>query len=163
MINEIGLTALALAVATAAGAMGRRPPKDSADEPVRERPAERGARGKTMTAIQEWKGQMGGGAAPGHKVVTDAAEWKALWAELGKDAPDLDFDAYSAVAVILGEKPTGGYTAVFDKPVEDDGNLIVRYRLPKPTGFTTQAFAYPWKVIAVPKPKGRVIVEYEAP
>lgn len=158
MTNKIGLAALVLAVATAAGAMGRRPPKSSADEAA---PAET-PREKTMT-IQEWKGQMGGPAAPGHKVVTDDAEWQGVWRELGKDAPALDFTRYSAVVVYLGEKPTGGCTAVFDEPVEEDGNLIVRYRLPKPSGFTTQAFAYPWKVRAVPRPKGRVIVEYAAP
>jgi hypothetical protein len=158
MTNKLILAAAALAAATAAGAMGRRPPKTDTDAPPAQAPTE-----KNMTTTLEWKGQTGGPAAPGHKAINDEDEWKSLWAELGKDAPALDFKRYAAVAVFIGEKPTGGYTAVFDEPVDQDGDLLVRYRVPRPSGFTTQAFTSAWRVRAFPRPKGRIILEYSAP
>jgi len=160
MTTKIRLAAVLLAAATAAAAMGRRPPK-TADEKAAPAPAAAPVE-KTMT-IQEWKGQMGGPAVRGHQIVTDETVWKGVWRELGKDAPALDFATHAAVAVYVGERPTGGFTAVFDEPVARGDDLLVRYRIPKPAGFATQAFAYPWKVRAFPKPKGRLIVEYVSP
>lgn len=160
MTTKIRLAAVLLAAATAAAAMGRRPPK-TADEKAAPAPAA-APTGDKMT-IQEWKGQMGGTAERGHQIVTDEAAWKSAWRALGKDAPALDFGTHAAVVVFVGERPTGGFTAVFDEPVAQGDDLLVRYRIPKPTGFTTQAFAYPWKARAFPKPKGRLVVEYVSP
>lgn len=145
MTNKIRAAALLLAAATAAAAMGRRPPK-----------------GDTMT-IQEWKGQMGGPAEGGAQVVADEAAWKAVWRTLGKDAPALDFATHVAVVVFVGERPTGGFTAVFDEPQAKGDDVVVRWRVPKPAGFVSQAFAYPWKIRAFPRPKGRLIAEPAAP
>ena len=64
--------------------------------------------------------------------------------------------------VYLGEKMTGGYTVVFDEPVAQGDDLLVRYRVPKPSGFTIQAITYPWRARAFPRPKGRVIVQAAA-
>jgi hypothetical protein len=146
MTSKIRAAAALLAVATAACAMGRRPPDAAPTE-------------KTMTS-QEWKGQMGGPETRGHQVVSDERGWKRVWRELGQDAPELDLEKFSAVAVYVGQRPTGGYTAVFDEPVAQGDDLLVRYRIPKPAGFVTQAFTQPWKVRAFARPKGRVIVEY---
>jgi hypothetical protein len=151
MTNNIRAAAVLIAAATAASAMGRRPPQKS--------DAKAAPAGESMT-IQEWKGQMGGPAVRGHQIVYDEPSWKGAWRELGKDAPPLDFAKFAAVVVYVGERPTGGFTAVFEEPQPQGDDLLVRYRIPKPTGFTTQAFTQPWKVRAVPRPKGRVIVEY---
>lgn len=157
MTNKVRLAAALLVSATAAAAMGRRPPKTADEKPA---PAPAAAPVETTMTIQEWKGQMGGPAVRGHLIAADEAAWKGVWRELGKDAPALDFSKYAAVAVYVGERPTGGFTAVFDEPVAQGDDLLVRYRIAKPTGFVTQAFAYPWKVRAFPKPKGRLVVEY---
>jgi hypothetical protein len=117
-----------------------------------------GATEKAMT-IQEWKGTSGGPSAPGHEAALDAKSWDSVWRKLSRPAPTLDFDRFVAVAVYVGERATGGFTAVFDEPVMKGDDLIVRYRIPKPAGFVSQAFTHPWKVRVFPRPKGRVHIE----
>lgn len=107
----------------------------------------------------EWKGQHGGQLDPGTQVAADASSWTRLWLSLGQDAPELDFKKYFAVAAFTGEKPTGGYTIEFVEATPKGPDLVVRYRVSEPTGFTTQAVAQPWKVRAYPRVKGKVFVE----
>lgn len=155
------LAAAAMAAATAACAMGRRPPKKTEAAPAAAAPA--AATEKTPMTIQEWKGQYGGPGEPGSVVCADAGAWHRAWKQVGKEAPPLDFDRFVGVMVFVGEKPTGGWTPVFDEPFARGDDLVVRYRVPKPGGFTTQAFAQPWKARAFPRPHGRVVVEEAAP
>lgn len=117
---------------------------------------------KTMTN-REWKGQYGGPLKPGHEVATDARSWKALAAKVGLDAPAPDFTKSIAVAVFVGERMTGGFTAAFEESVTSGDDLLVRYRIKTPAGFTTQAVAQPWKVRIFARPKGKVIIEALAP
>jgi hypothetical protein len=140
---------LAAAAAAAACAPGRRPPRTAAVE-------------KTPMTTQEWKGQYGGPGEPGSAVAMDQGAWERAWKQVGKDAPPLDFSKEVGVIVFIGEKPTGGWTVVFDEPGERGDDLVVRYHVQKPGGFTTQALAQPWKARAFPRPKGRVIVEAAA-
>ncbi len=112
-----------------------------------------------MTTTMEWKSQNGGPMEAGAEVAADQAAWERVWMRLGQDAPALDFKRFVGVVVFVGEKPTGGYTAVFDEPAVKGDDLIVRYRVPKPSGFTTQAFTRAWKARAFPRPKGRLILE----
>lgn len=109
---------------------------------------------KTM----EWKGQYGGPIDPGTEVALDAGAWMRLWLIVGQDAPVLDFTQYFAVAVFAGERPTGGYTVEFLDPVPKGMDVTVRYRINRPSGFSTQAIAQPWKVRAFPRVKGKVFV-----
>jgi hypothetical protein len=113
---------------------------------------------KPMT-IQEWKGQHDGPAEAGSLVATDQASWERAWRQVGKDAPALDFAKFAGVMVFVGSKPTGGWTVVFDEPAARGDDAVVRYHVPKPGGFTTQAFTQPWKAAAFPRPKGRLILE----
>lgn len=140
--------AVALCAATAASAMGRRPPKTTET--------------KAMD-IQEWKGGNGGPDAPGSEVVTNADGWALAWKRLERDAPPApDFAKVVVVFAFVGSKPTGGWTAVFDEPVAKGDDLLVRWRTPKPTGMVTQAFTRAWRARAFPRPKGRVIAEAAA-
>jgi hypothetical protein len=118
---------------------------------------------KTSMTTQEWKGQHDGPAEPGSLVCADRGAWERAWKRVGKDAPPLDFDKFVGVMVFVGEKPTGGWSPVFEEPAARGDDLVVRYRVPKPGGFTTQAFTQPWKAQAFPRPRGRVIVEEAAP
>ncbi|HAZ07289.1 MAG TPA: hypothetical protein DCZ01_01935 [Elusimicrobia bacterium] len=117
---------------------------------------------KTMTS-QEWKGQYGGPLEPGHMVAADVTSWKALAAKVGLDASAPDFTKSVAVAVFVGERMRGGFTAAFEESVMRGDDLLVRYRIKIPSGFTTQALAQPWKVKVFARPKGKVIVEAIAP
>ena len=106
----------------------------------------------------EWRGN-GGTVDAEERVVTDANGWSRLWLMIGQDAPPLDFAKYYAVAVFAGERPTGGYAVEFLDPIAKGKDTVVRYRVPTPTGFTTQAITQPWKVRAFPRVKGKVLVE----
>ena len=109
--------------------------------------------------VLEWKSQQGGRFEPGVVVVEDAAGWTKVFKEVGQTAPSLDFTKYVGVMVFIGEKPTGGWTAVFEEPFAKGDDLVARYHVPKPGGFVTQAFTHPWKAKAFPRPKGKLIVE----
>ncbi|MFI5363152.1 MAG: protease complex subunit PrcB family protein [Elusimicrobiota bacterium] len=143
---RIRTIAAALTAATFACAPARRPARENA----------------TMTTL-EWKGQQGGPGEPGSVVASDRAAWEDAWRRVGADAPALDFAAYVGVMVFLGQKPTGGYSVVFDEPVARGDDLVVRYRAPKPGGFAAQVLTRPWKARAFARPKGSVIVEAAAP
>lgn len=119
---------------------------------------------KTMDApVLEWKSQHGGRPEAGFEVADDYAAWAKVWKGLGQTPPGLDFKKYVGVVVFVGEKPTGGYTVVFDEPVAKGDDVVVRYKVPAPGGFTTQAFTHPWRAKAFLRPKGKLIVEAAAP
>lgn len=135
------------------------PKKDepaSAAKPRMEEPS------KKEAPKMEWKGQYGGAPETGHRLITDQKGWDALWRVLGKEAPALDLKAYNVVAVFIGEKPTGGWTATFEEPREKDGDTLVVYRVNAPKGFVTQAFTQPYAVKAFPKPKSGKMLVMEA-
>jgi hypothetical protein len=136
--------ALALFLAAAAAACAHAPTKEG---PVMQ--------------VQEWKGARGGPEEAGTAVATDAASWNKLWRRMGQAPPDFDLSGAVAVAVYIGRRPTGGWHASLEAASRGD-DLVVRWRVLKPTGFTTQAFAEPWLVRAFPRPKGRVILEAAA-
>ena len=114
---------------------------------------------RSVKQSTEWKGQYGGSLEAGHQLVVDANGWTRLWRSLGQHAPPRDFTKYFAVAVMAGERPTGGYSIEFLDLVPKETDVIVRYRIKKPTGYTTQAIAQPWKVRAFPRVAGNVRVE----
>lgn len=110
-------------------------------------------------APMEWKGQNGGSKEAGHRLINDARGWEALWRVIGKPMPPLDFNAHAAVAVFLGERPTGGWSAEFAEPKLKDGDTVVVYTVRSPKGFTTQAFTSPYVVRAFKKPaKGKLLI-----
>jgi hypothetical protein len=147
MISTLFIVALAAhAAAPAAAPKKEAPPAKAAAEKPKEAP------------VMEWKGQYNGTVEAGHRLITDQRGWDALWRVLGKPAPALDFKLYNAVAVFLGERPTGGYTAEFSTR-EKEGDTLVSYVVGAPKGFVTQAFTRPFHVRAFPKPKtGKMLV-----
>jgi hypothetical protein len=127
--------------------------------PAAKAAAEKPAPAPKEKAPMEWKGQNGGSNEAGHRLITDARGWEALWRVIGRPMPALDMGAHTAVAVFIGEKPTGGWSAVFTEPKEKDGDTVVMYTVRAPKGFTTQAFTSPYVVRAFKKPaKGKIVV-----
>ena len=135
--------ALALALATAAAAACAHAPR-GAEVPVMQ--------------TQEWKGAHDGPQTPSTAIGNDAASWNALWRALGRTPPELDLEKFVAVAVYAGERPTGGWRVSFSAALRGD-DLVVRWKILKPGGFSTQVLTAPWAVQTFPKPKGRVILE----
>lgn len=107
----------------------------------------------------QWGGQYGSQKLRGHRLITEQGGWEKLWRWMGQPAPPLDFAAYNAVAVFVGEKPTGGWSVTFEEPVQKEGDTVVSYRINPPRGFTTQAFSQAFAIKAFPKPaKGDMLV-----
>jgi hypothetical protein len=121
------------------------------------------AHAKKAEKAMDWKGQNGGPIDAGAVIIADANAWTNLWRTLGQSAPALDFTKYFAVAVFAGERMTGGYGIEFLEPSPKGEDLIVRYRIKAPTGFTTQALTQPWMVRVFKRVKGKVSAEAVPP
>lgn len=90
------------------------------------------------------------------EIATDPERYQTLWAQHVKDspAPSVDFAKESAVFMIMGPRPTGGYSVTPESIRMDENGLAVQTRVHEPTKgmMTTQAFTAPYAVIAVPAP-----------
>jgi len=95
-----------------------------------------------------WKG--GNSSASEQTVLVDSADaWALLWKEkIGGEAPPVDFSNYTALAVFLGSRNTGGYGVEFLPPTLEDGSIILGWRekKPAPSGFVIQAFTQPYAI-----------------
>lgn len=103
--------------------------------------------------VAEWSGQHGGAARASTRVVRDAAEWAALWRQIGQEAPRaLDPARETAVAIFLGERRTGGYAVDGVKVRRKDGAVTVEFReaSPAPDAMVTQVISSPWAVVVIP-------------
>ena len=91
------------------------------------------------------------------EIATDPERYQALWVQHIKDspAPSVDFAKESAVFMIMGPRPTGGYSVTPESIRMDENGLAVQTRVNEPTKkmMTTQAFTAPYAVIAVPAPR----------
>lgn len=100
-------------------------------------------------------------------LVTDAGSWAELWQRHvsprvpAPPPPEIDFHAYSVIAVSLGEKSSGGY-AVEVVGVERLGDrliLSVRTRSPAPGAAVTAALSQPYHLVRIPRQEGPVRLE----
>lgn len=91
------------------------------------------------------------------EIATDTERYQTLWAQHIKDspAPSVDFARESAVFMIMGPRPTGGYSVTPESIRMDENGLAIQTRIHEPTKgmMTTQAFTAPYAVIAVPAPR----------
>lgn len=86
--------------------------------------------------------------------VTTAEAWETLWSEhMGTDSerPEVDFAKEAVVAVFLGQKPTGGYSATIQSVRLSDKTLQVTYteKSPSPESITTQVISYPSHIVKI--------------
>src|SRR5579884_1708952 len=134
VVTRFVLAAILTTTAATAFAMARKPPKQ--DSP-----------------LMETTGQHSKLDAPGSRVVTDAAQWRALWEDIGRPAPAADFSKDFAVAAFAGTRNTGGYKIVFDAPVEENGAHVIRYAVVKPGKgmMVTMSLTQPYAVKLFPK------------
>jgi hypothetical protein len=98
-----------------------------------------------------------GAATAGELVASTADEWAQKWSESGAtgSAPDVsgvDFDSEVAVALFVGEKPTGGWRVGPDVTVRIQGQFgAVDYEILGPGDGcnSTQAVTHPYLALAV--------------
>jgi hypothetical protein len=98
-----------------------------------------------------------GAPTAGEIVATSADDWAQKWAASGAtgsppDVSDVDFDSEVAVALFLGEKPTGGWRIGSDVDVKVQGQFgaVIYEALGPGDGCnTTQALTHPYLALAV--------------
>lgn len=111
----------------------------------------------------EWKGQFSGARQGARKIIRSEADWRSVWAAIGQEAPPApDFKTHFAVAVLLGERRTGGYRVQWLDAGPAAGATVVKYKEMKPEGMALQALAQPYAVKVFPLAGGDVRVEEAA-
>lgn len=87
------------------------------------------------------------------ELLTDEASYNSLWRlHLGGDPPSVDFEKHAVIAVLLGERRTGGH-AIAVTGVEREGDMLtieVETTGPGRGCRTTQAFTQPYQFVTVP-------------
>lgn len=142
MIRMLWAAGLVAALGAAALAMGRRTPKTVSGGSM-----EATTNATADVTPNEWKGSHSAEAAPSARIIESGAEWDRLWRDaVSQQAPAVNFAKYFAAAVFLGAQPTGGWGVEFIEPLSNGEELVLRYRVRKPTGMVTQAFTQPYTI-----------------
>lgn len=111
------------------------------------------AKEKIVSQDQQWKGQFCGVSAPETRTAKTPEQWEALWKDIGRPAPAVDLSGKMAVAVFLGERPTGGFRVQFLEPKTSKERVTLGYRVLPPKGMAIQAFTQPYAVRLLPLSK----------
>ena len=142
--------ALLVWVTGASCAFGADDPKPAAPAPV------------TVTTIVGGIEPLGP-TKPEEKVFRDTASWKAFWEKargyLPPELRKIDFEKEVVIAVLAGEKRTGGWkieVAKVERTPEGGLLVTVREKGPAPGAITTQALTYPYHIVCVPRPSGEI-------
>jgi len=112
--------------------------------------------GKAQPAIlDQYLGQRSYTAAPDTAVLTDVTGWTNFCNDkLGLQAvPVVDFTRNYVVSVMVGDKPTAGYTVQITGATVEDEKLIITYRLraPLPGDIVAQVITRPYAAAVVQK------------
>jgi hypothetical protein len=93
-------------------------------------------------------------------VVRTAAEWAALWKELGssRPRPAVDFAKSTVLGICLGSRPTAGFSVKIDTIERQGTEIVVTYRErgPNPTDMVAQMLTSPYLLVTIEKFDGRV-------
>jgi hypothetical protein len=101
------------------------------------------------------KGDQSNIDSPRQVVVRTEAEWTALWRQHTPDRPmpKVDFSREMVVGMMIGSRPTAGYSIDIVSTIEANGVLHVRYRETRPGRgtITAQILTSPYHLVAVPR------------
>lgn len=98
-------------------------------------------------------GQFGQLTERRFELLTDEASYNSLWRlHLDSDPPPVDFDEHAVIAVLLGERRTGGHAIAVASVERENGILNVEVVTTGPGRGcrTTQAFTQPYQFVTVP-------------
>ena len=90
-------------------------------------------------------------------LVRDEAQWAELWREHGSiripspPAPEVDWSTRQVVALVLGQRSSGGYAVTIEeiRPVEGGWQVIAREDRPAPDAATTMALTSPYHFVVL--------------
>ena len=109
------------------------------------------------------KGMQSMVETPRQVTVRSADELAKLWKAHAPDRiqPTVDFARDMIVGVFLGSRPTAGYDVQIVSAREDQGALVVRFRLTMPgrDAVAAQVLTMPYHVVVIPRYAGDVKFE----
>ena len=91
------------------------------------------------------------------RAVSDPSVWRDIWYAITAnqadppEVPEVDFQRESAIILILGERPTGGYSVGIADIVErrESVEVVVEVSRPAPGEMVTQALTTPYSIAVV--------------
>lgn len=88
----------------------------------------------------------------GNYIINSLTEWNNIFGEIDIE-PNVDFEEKTIIAVVMGQKPSGGYS-VSIKQLEvgkDTIQFMVEEVIPGEKCFVTEALTNPYQIIAIDK------------
>jgi hypothetical protein len=93
-------------------------------------------------------------AEPKNYAVHASDAMSQIWSKLGQTPPPpkVDFTKHDVIAVLAGQKPTGGYSVKVEKITDINGKRVVSIVLTEPGAHctTTEAITSPYDLVAAP-------------
>lgn len=111
---------------------------------------------------EQWAGSNAEVTTPTTRAIDSAAAWDAAWKQAQRPKPrELNVAREQAVAVFIGERRTGGYSAEVTSAGEKNGRFVIEYRenTPPRDAMVTQALTAPWAIAVIPKTKLPIVFE----
>jgi hypothetical protein len=101
-----------------------------------------------------WSGDNSTATAEGGLLITDAAQFEAIWKGLrpSESVPAVDFTTQAVVLLNGGEEPSGGYSVKIRQEEETTDQLIIHYLVLPPTSNPPTGPTHPWTLQVIPKP-----------
>lgn len=115
--------------------------------------------------VQEVTTEISGIQERRRDVITDPAEWQALWDEITTHvmpkppAPEIDFESRMVIFASMGERTSGGHTIAVLEAAQEDGSLyvVVEEATPGIQCMTTDVVTTPAVAVSVPRGSGTVL------
>lgn len=119
---------------------------------------------------QRWRvvasGMQAAVRVPVARRIADPGTWIDAWAALHANKsdpparPEIDFWSETAVIILLGQRPTGGYeVSVVDIDLSrDPAHIEIDVTLPAAGSVVSQALSTPYLIVAIPGPDRDVVL-----
>jgi hypothetical protein len=108
---------------------------------------------KKFTA-SAWSGNNSPATVEGGLLITDAAQFEAVWKGLrpSESVPTVDFTTQAVVLLNGGEEPSGGYSVKIRQEEETTDQIIIHYLVLPPAPSLAAGSTHPWTLQVIPKP-----------
>ena len=88
----------------------------------------------------------------GNYIINSEAEWDEIFGKMDVE-PNVDFSSKTVIAVVMGQKPTGGYSVSLKQLeiTENEIQFLVEEEVPGTNCVVTQMITNPYQLIAIDK------------